>query len=300
MIRYPIHPRELAARVERQRPGWTARAAERTEGFRRVGRYDERSSIWSDIKRTFMELQGFKCGFCERRLEKSPYGNIEHDVEHFRPKAKVTSWPSDAARKERQVDFPFALGRAADPGYYLLAYHLENYLIACKTCNSALKANCFPVANGRDTGGRRTRDLTTEKAYLIYPISASDEDPERLITFRGILPVPVATKGHARKRALVTIRFFELDSREILLEERAAILVQLHLAMTAVGHPDPFTSRAADIVVSRLVDRLSPHANCARAYHDLWLTDHVLARDFAEAAVDYLVAPSRSGPDRGP
>jgi hypothetical protein len=290
MIRYPIHPRELAARVERQRPGWTARAAERTEQFRQVGRYDERGGIWSDVKRTYMELQGFKCGFCERRLEKSSYGNIEHDVEHFRPKAKVAQWPSESFRTDRQVDFVFPLGTAADPGYFLLAYHLENYLIACKTCNSALKANYFPVAGDRITSGERSRDLTDERPYLIYPISASDEDPERLITFRGILPVPVATKGHARTRALVTIRFFELDSREILLEERAAILVQLHLAMTVVGHPDPFTSRAANATVSRLVDRYSSHANCARAYHDLWLTDNALAREFAEAAADYLDA----------
>jgi hypothetical protein len=290
MIRYPIHPRQLTARIERERPGWIDRAAQRTEGFRHLGRYDEESGIWRDIKRTFMELQGFKCGFCERRLEKSSYGNVEHDVEHFRPKAMVTAWPPDAVRRERHVDFGFPLGTAADPGYFLLAYHLENYLIACKTCNTALKANSFPIARGRHTDAERARDLTDERAYLIYPIGASDDDPERLITFRGIVPVPVATRGHARKRALVTIRFFELDSREVLLEERATIIVQLHLAMTAVGHPDPFTSRAANISVSSLVDRLSPHANCARAYHDLWLTDNALARDFAEAALDYLQA----------
>jgi hypothetical protein len=292
MIRYPIHPRQLADRIERERPGWLARAAQRTASFRHVGRYDEEIGIWRDIKRTFMELQGFKCGFCERRLEKSPYGNTEHDVEHFRPKAKVTEWPPRSVRRERHIHFGFPLGPAADPGYFLLAYHLENYLISCKTCNTALKANSFPIARGRHTDAERTRDLGDERAYLIYPIGASDDDPERLITFRGVLPVPVATKGHARKRALVTIRFFELDSREVLLEERATIIVQLHLAMTAVGHPDPFTSRAANVSVSKLVDRLSPHANCARAYHDLWLADHELARDFAEAALDYL----RTGP----
>ena len=82
MIRYPIHPAQLEARVEQHRPGWLARAAERTERFREAGKYGESSSIWTEIKRPYMELQGFKCGFCERRLEKSAYGNIEHDVEH--------------------------------------------------------------------------------------------------------------------------------------------------------------------------------------------------------------------------
>lgn len=290
MIRYPVHPRQLTAHVEQQRPGWIDRAAERTERFRQVGRYDERGGIWSEIKRAYMELQGFKCGFCERRLEKSPYGNVEHDVEHFRPKSNVAEWPSAAIRRQRQVDFTFPLGAAVDPGYFLLAYHLENYLIACKTCNSALKANYFPIADGRDAAGEQPRQLAGEKAYLIYPIGAGDQDPERLITFRGILPVPVATRGHARRRALVTIRFFELDSREILLEERATILVQLYLAMTAAHDPDPVTRRAADASLSRLVGRFSPHANCARAYHDLWLTDRSLACEFAEAALDYLEA----------
>jgi hypothetical protein len=290
MIRYPIHPQTLTDRIEQDSPGWLARAAQRTDTFRQAGRYQESSSIWSQIKRTYMQLQGFKCGFCERALEKSAWGNVEHDVEHFRPKANVTTWPTAAMRTRRNIDFSFDCGTDADPGYYLLAYQLENYLIACKTCNSALKANYFPVASDRHTDRDRPRDLADEKAFLIYPIGASDTDPEQLITFRGILPVPVASRGHARRRALVTIRFFELDRREILLQQRADIIVQLHLALTATEHPDPFIQTAATHTIIRLTHPHSPHANCARAHHDLNLTDPPLARDFAHAAYDYLVS----------
>jgi hypothetical protein len=288
VIRYPIHPQTLADRIEQDRPGWLARAAKHTETFRRAGRYRETRSIWSQIKRTYMELQGFKCGFCERGLERSDWGSVEHDVEHFRPKSSVTTWPTAAMRTRRDVDFPFTLGATADPGYYLLVYHPENYLVACKTCNSALKANYFPVAGDRHTDRDRPRDLADEKAYLIYPIGASDTDPEQLITFRGILPVPVATRGHARRRALVTIRFFELDSREVLLQQRADIIVRLHLAIAATEHADPFIRAAATHTITQLTHRHSPHANCARAHHDLTLTDPSLARDFAHAAYDYL------------
>lgn len=292
MIRYPILERQLRKRVEELRPGWLDRAAERTDRFRQIGQYDESSAIWSEIKPAYMELQGFKCGFCERRLEKSRYGSIEHDVEHFRPKAKVKNWPSESDNDERGIDFEFPLGGDADPGYFLLPYELENYVVSCKTCNSILKANYFPVGANRKVEGDRSRDLDDEDAYLIYPIGARDRDPEDLITFRGIVPIPVGVRGHKRRRAQVTIRFFELDSREVLLEERAETILELHIAMTAVGHPDPLTARAASSAVDRLVDRRSPHANCARSFHDLWLSDNLLAREFAEAALGYLESRS--------
>ena len=288
MIRYPISGSQLRQRVEELRPGWLERAEEKTEAFRAAGKYAESSGSWSDIKEAYMRLQGFKCGFCERRLEKSRYGNIEHDVEHFRPKANVKAWPSDSDRVERGIDFTFPLGDGADPGYFLLAYELENYLISCKSCNSRLKANYFPIADARTVGRDRSRDLDDERAYLIYPIGARDTDPEKLITFRGIVPIAAARRGHSRRRAEVTIRFFELDTREVLLEERAIIILQLHVAMSAVGHPDPFTSQAASSTVDRMVDRHSPHSNCARAFHDLWLSDNLLAREFAAEALNYL------------
>lgn len=288
MIRYPILESQLRQRVAELRPGWLDRAAERTAEFSAAQEYNESSGIWSEIKSAYMDLQGYKCGFCERRLEKSNYGSVEHDVEHFRPKAQVKRWPSESDRTERGIDFDFALGDQEDKGYYLLAYELENYLISCKTCNTRLKANFFPISAARTIDGGRSRDLDDEKPFLVYPIGARDFDPEKVITFRGIVPIPAAAKGHLRKRGEVTIRFFELDTREVLLEERAEIILRIHLAMSAVGHPDPLTSQAASTSIDRTVDRRSPHASCARSFHDLWLSDNLLAREFAEAALEYL------------
>jgi hypothetical protein len=293
MMRYPIRPSQWRRLIDETSPGWRTRAQERTNRFRAAGRFNDRSPIWSQVKRAYMELQGFKCGFCERRLEKSRFGNVEHDVEHYRPKSSVAAWPSERQRRERDINLDFPFGDAADPGYFLLAYHIENYLIACKTCNSALKSNAFPIDGTRDTTGDAPRDLRGERPFLIYPIGAVDEDPEDLITFEGILPVPVGSRGHKRRRALVTIDFFELDSREVLLEERAEILLGLHVAMAGRDHADAGTRAAADLLIERMIDRRSPHANCARAHHDLMLSDAPRAASIAQAALQFLESLDR-------
>ncbi len=290
MVRYYLSPSDWRGLIDEVAPTFLARAAERTERFRAAGRYDEDRGIWSEVKRAYMRLQGFKCGFCERRLEKSIFGNVEHDVEHFRPKSSVTAWPTDSIRESRGLVFDFPLGAAADPGYFLLAYHIENYLISCKTCNTALKSNYFPIADTvRLTAGAAPRDLRAERPYLLYPIGAVDVDPETVITFRGTLPMPVQGISAARRRrAEVTIDFFALDAREVLLEERAEVIVTLHVALHAGGHPEPSVRAAADLLVTRMTDIRSPHANCARAHHDLFLAEPAIATEFAEAALGYL------------
>ena len=50
MIRYPATLEELRARIEQDVPGWGARAKRRTEKFRCTKKYDEKSSIWSEVK----------------------------------------------------------------------------------------------------------------------------------------------------------------------------------------------------------------------------------------------------------
>ena len=298
MIRYSIRPSTWERRVDAASRDWLEKAEERTDRFRVLGRYDEegRKSIWSKIKRVYMELQGFKCGFCERGLEKSAFGNIEHDVEHFRPKKSVKLWPSPEQRRERDIrvdqELGLDLGDEADPGYFLLPYHIENYLISCKTCNSTLKSNGFPIASNRQTGGDTPRDMKGEKPYLIYPIGAVDTDPKKLIKFEGVVPVPVATRGHARARALVTIDFFELDTREVLLEERAEKILALHVALASIDHPDQATADAARILVNRLTANDRPHANCAQCHRDLAENDPNRANAIVEAATEFLVGVS--------
>jgi len=92
MIGYRISLNELKAKIESNTPGWSKRAEERTEEFRTQGHYQEKSSIWSEIKPVYMDIQGgCKCAFCERKLESKDYGRPELDIEHFRPKKNVKS-----------------------------------------------------------------------------------------------------------------------------------------------------------------------------------------------------------------
>lgn len=85
-----------------------------------------------------MELQGnCKCAYCERKLESIPFGTIEQDVEHFRPKGGVKSWEMPQWLKDQGIEATQVPHEG--PGYYLLPYHPFNYAASCKPCNSRLR-----------------------------------------------------------------------------------------------------------------------------------------------------------------
>jgi hypothetical protein len=146
VIGYPVSREELCRLIEAHVPGWLDRATERTAQFRRQRKYEETSTIWSEVKAVYMQLQGgAKCAFCERKLEAVEYGKGEQAVEHFRPKGNIAAWKMPAAlaaqgtpSTQRATEPPAKLG-----GYYLLAYDVFNYSAACNPCNSALKRDYF-------------------------------------------------------------------------------------------------------------------------------------------------------------
>ena len=86
------------------RKGWLREAAKRTAQFKSDACYQEKSSIWSEVKPIYMRLQGdCKCAYCERKLESVTYGKGEQDVKHFRPKGNVCPWKLPAALKNTAV-----------------------------------------------------------------------------------------------------------------------------------------------------------------------------------------------------
>ena len=118
----------------------------------------------------------------------------------------------------------------AGSGYYLLSYHLRNYAVACKSCNSGLKKDHFPIAGPYDLNGDDPTKMKKELPWLLYPIGQLDIDPEEVITFYGYLPQSKSTNPHLRLRGLVTISFFGLDDfndRKTLLKERAWVIIYL-------------------------------------------------------------------------
>lgn len=298
MVRYPVSRDALDHLIEDLKPGWLAGARTRTAAIVERGHYDKAADgdAWRDIKTVYMTLQANKCAYCERKLAGPPYGNREHDVEHFRPKSRVRVWPNATLHRHladpetgQMKEYGAPLGAGNDAaGYALLAFHPLNYCTACARCNQALKSDFFPVGGTRNFTQRDPARMKREKAYLIYPLADIDEDPRSLITFAGVLPVPVAARGHARRRAEITIDFFALASED-LAEERAGIISALYfpLLARARGERDPeYTDAVA--VLDLATSPRAPHASCSWAFQQTFESQPDLARQYFEASRELL------------
>lgn len=179
MIRYDIAEADLIDKIDKEAPTWFTRTKKRTSTFRRDGEYTEKTGTWSEIKAVYMKVQHNKCAYCERVLEGPPYGLVEHDIEHFRPKNGVEGWPSVKIKADRKIDYDFSTGDDWDAGYYLLAYHPLNYLTACKSCNTPLKLNYFPIAGKRGPQAEHPSDLAPGGRFSCTRSERSTITPKR-------------------------------------------------------------------------------------------------------------------------
>jgi len=268
MIRYAATEAEIEAGVNALDENWLTNAQTRTDAFVAGGRYDETGPIWSKVKPVFMALQYNKCIFCERQYENvEDYGKIEFDLEHFRPKSSVKSWPGT---DQAGLNYGFPTGGADARGYYWLAYKLGNYAASCKSCNSDLKSNYFPVEGARLPALASPQDLLGELPLLCYPLGDWDEDPEALVTFVATTAVPaVQEESHSRRRGQVIIDLFQLNDREVLHRERARMIILLggSLRNIEAGVDDPEDHELVNELATRPV---YPHAGCLRAFQRLW------------------------------
>ena len=296
MVRYDITSAELNKRINAESPSWLSTAQKKTLAIIARGFYDQDidGQGWADIKGVYMRLQANKCAYCERKLSGPPYGNREHDVEHFRPKSRLREWPNKALKhlidpKTGQLKtYGFPLGSAQETGYAQLAFNPLNYSTSCARCNQSLKSDFFPVREKRQLLQGNPAKMKTEKPFLIYPLGGVDDDPRKLITFAGVLPKPVAASGFAHERGVVTIDFFALDSED-LAEERAYILKLLYFPLSVIAkgpaHPDfAIAQQAVEVATSPL----APHSSCSTAFAALFKVNPILARQYFDQAVAML------------
>jgi|GEM_PF-1271646 len=148
-------------------PAWELRARKALDNAladRRDGKkFDFNSNVWGDLKDYLRVLFHGKCAYCDGRFDRNDWG----DVEHYRPKRKVTD----------------ANGQAIDhPGYYWLAYQMSNLLPSCKLCNQGKgKANQFPI----DPEDKRVKtplhDLAGETPLLLNPYIHNPADHLRYV-----------------------------------------------------------------------------------------------------------------------
>ena len=167
-------------------------------------------SLYKRFKSLYIDPEGpfhGKCAYCEESI----YENQHGDVEHFRPKARVTDEDNKPVRIS--VD-----GEEMDhPGYYWLAYDWKNLLISCSLCNQQPsfgrsesdkigKGNRFPVLGFRASKPDEEND---EQAILINPVL---EDPDEYLE--------VDTSGvlfakNNNQRGISTINILGLNERRL-------------------------------------------------------------------------------------
>lgn len=293
MIRYSSTRAELQQRISAVRSDWLSRAGDLTNAVVASGGHDGTpSAIWSEIRTVFVDIQFRKCAFCERDMAATPLGGSEQAVEHYRPKGATKPWRPDVTDGFWELVGGDLTDGNAD-GYYWLAWHEENYATSCAICNSRLKANYFPIFGEPGAATRTPRQLRSEKPALPYPIGDVDVDPETILTFEGILPIPASSTPAIRRRALVTIRFFALDTREELLYGRAQLILKHKICRTVRN--DPQVGAIASASLAAMTLDAAPHAACMRAFDRLVTQDPVKADQLVETAKQYLISVGALG-----
>ncbi len=288
MIRYAVSEAELRSAITEVDKKWFTNTAAVIARLPSPPESSDFKPLWSKIKGIYIEMQNSKCCFCEKPLE----GKIEQDVEHFRPKAEVKPWTVPSQLLAEGVTVQQPADGSSEPGYSQLAYSPFNYAMSCKTCNSTLKKNYFPIEGTRDTAATDPAQMDGEKSLLIYPIGVTDVDPEELIEFEALSPVPRSASGFKHRRALVTIELFRLDDssgRKPLFKERAALVRLLFLELE--GHATAKTVHRREKHGKAIEALTSPHApftNCLRSFERLYRTDQARAEEIAEACVKLL------------
>lgn len=108
------------------------------------------SEIYGALKERLKAYFQGKCAYCESEFDSVAWG----DVEHYRPKRRVTGEPNH-------------------PGYYWLAYCESNLMPSCQKCNQGKgKRNHFPISGTRAT--LPEDDIKAEAPLLLNPYEERD------------------------------------------------------------------------------------------------------------------------------
>ncbi len=157
-------------------------------------------SLWAELKWHLFELFHGKCAYCESKPQAVSTG----DVEHYRPKAKVS-------------EDPVGPGESGHPGYYWLAYEITNLLPSCESCNRNFgKMNQFPV---RGKHARDEASLPDEVPLLLNPYNRDINPFEHLEfnEFGEVLPCGNSPYGEN------SVKCYYLDRSDLSEPRRAAI-----------------------------------------------------------------------------
>jgi hypothetical protein len=299
MILVQVADRDLLEAIEKKQKGWLARARKKKLAVSRLGKIGERDGIWSEVKEVFILLQRFKCIYCETPMAVVDPASadkvaVEYDVEHYRPKNRVTPWPAaaDLARRSGNQVYLHRIGSGLPAGYAKLAFDPLNYVVSCKTCNCSYKLDRFPIAGQPESRARKRRSLDAkEKPLLLFPFGEHGDDPAFYLAFEGPMVGPRAAAGYEHLRGQVVIDFFELDTRAGLFQMRCVMLVLLWKYLEDRGSSDPRIRTVAEKFVRSVEEgHEQAHTACGRAFCELYGRNRALARELSIQADEFLVS----------
>lgn len=205
----------------------------------------------ADVRGALRAMQGWVCAYCNSELPDNDRG----DGEHFRPKS-----PSRDGSHQ---------------GYWWLAYTFDNYLLACRVCNSEQKIDRFPVeATAAHVGYAERATINDELRLLIDPVADPVEDWIRVDWTHELCCTVFAVstaKSHpgAHLRAEVTIGFFGLNSNERILLIQARVRARdkaIDLFNELSNETKSEAKRGKLDQLRRLASRYRPHGRTVRAF----------------------------------
>jgi hypothetical protein len=171
--------------------------------------------LYRERKDLYFALEGpfhGKCAYCETLIVVSHPG----DLDHFRPKGRVTKFSGTVTLKDKRGrDVPH-------PGYYWLAYDFRNLLPSCEDCNRPNKArsgglrigkwDLFPVKGSYYAENPGEEKL--EKPLLINPTDKKIKIEKHLtVDDKGVVTFHT-DKGET------CCKVFGLNDRQALVQER--------------------------------------------------------------------------------
>lgn len=191
---------------------WTTEKPKASAAFAAHQTYEFSAYAAPGVKILLERIFNKKCAYCECKYRIA----VPADIEHYRPKAKVT------------LD-----GKKSIPGYYWLAGELSNLVPSCRFCNSENyhviagkgttpikvgKANWFPLWDEK-TRATKEGDEAKEYPLLLHPYR---DDPDQYLEFRadGLVFSVAKLKGKNKSRAEVSIFHYGLNRTDLVEERR--------------------------------------------------------------------------------
>lgn len=220
-------------------------------------------ALYKEQKEIYHSLDGpfhGKCAYCETLIA----ANHPGDLDHFRPKNRVTSSASPIKVQDDQGQ------EVPHPGYYWLTYDWQNLLPACEDCNRPNKGRSGGVRVGKwdefPVEGFRARNPGEENQEVPLLLNPTNQhlNLENHLAFTSTGVINYLTVNGEK-----TCEVFGLNLREALVRERleayqnASSALLLHLM--ALGNDNQIGAKVHDMAIRRYEEGVSPYSAAGRA-----------------------------------